>query len=105
MISVDDHVIEPAGVWQDRLPEKYREVGPRVVRTKIAEMTFIGGKFDYRAAEEGEDGTYCDWWYYEDLKIPQTRLSAAVGVPAKRSRSARSPTTTCARGASTPSSA
>jgi hypothetical protein len=57
---VDDHVIEPAGVWQDRLPKKYAEIGPRVVRTKIAEMTFVGGKFDYRAAEEGEDGTYCD---------------------------------------------
>ena len=81
VISVDDHVIEPAGVWQDRLPAKYADVGPRVVRTKIAEMTFVGGKFDYRAAEDGEDGTYCDWWYYEDLKIPQTRLSAAAGVP------------------------
>jgi predicted TIM-barrel fold metal-dependent hydrolase len=81
VVSVDDHVIEPAHVWQDRLPAKYREIGPRVVRTKIAEMSFVGGKFDYRMAEPGEDGTDCDWWYYEDLKVPQTRLSAAAGVP------------------------
>ncbi len=32
IISVDDHVIEPANVWADRLPAKYHEVGPRVVR-------------------------------------------------------------------------
>ena len=32
IISLDDHVIEPPNVWQDRLPAKYRDVGPRVVR-------------------------------------------------------------------------
>ena len=31
IISVDDHVIEHATVWQDRLPAKYADVGPRVV--------------------------------------------------------------------------
>ena len=30
IISVDDHVIEPPNVWQDRLPAKYKEIGPRV---------------------------------------------------------------------------
>jgi predicted TIM-barrel fold metal-dependent hydrolase len=81
IISVDDHVVEPANVWQDRLPEKYREVGPRVVRRKIADMSFVGGKFSYREAKDGEDGLECDWWYYEELQWPQTRLSAAAGVP------------------------
>jgi predicted TIM-barrel fold metal-dependent hydrolase len=81
VISVDDHVIEPPNVWQDRLPARFREEGPRVVRTKIAEMTFVGGRFEYRAAEPGEDGTWCDWWYCEDLRWPQTRLSAAAGYP------------------------
>ena len=38
-------------------------------------MTFVGGMFSY---EKGE-GDPCDWWLYEDLQIPQTRLSAAVG--------------------------
>lgn len=30
-VSVDDHVVEPPGVWQDRLPARLRERGPRVV--------------------------------------------------------------------------
>jgi hypothetical protein len=29
MISVDDHVIEPPGVWQDRVPARYSDVAPR----------------------------------------------------------------------------
>ena len=32
IVSADDHVVEPANVWQDRLPAKYKEVGPRVAR-------------------------------------------------------------------------
>ena len=28
IISVDDHVVEPAHVWQDRLPAKYARAGP-----------------------------------------------------------------------------
>ena len=31
IISVDDHVVEPPHVWQDRLPEKYKDAGPRIV--------------------------------------------------------------------------
>lgn len=33
IISVDDHLIEPPTLWQDRLPPKYHEAGPKVVRT------------------------------------------------------------------------
>ena len=32
IISVDDHVIEPPHLWQEWLPAKFRERGPRVVR-------------------------------------------------------------------------
>ena len=31
LISVDDHVIEHERVWLDRLPAKYRDVGPHIV--------------------------------------------------------------------------
>jgi hypothetical protein len=31
MISVDDHILEPASIWQDRLPAQYLEAGPQVV--------------------------------------------------------------------------
>jgi predicted TIM-barrel fold metal-dependent hydrolase len=76
IISVDDHVIEPPNVWQDRLPARYKDVGPRVERHPLGEMTFVGGKFAY---QPGTDGDPCDWWRYEDKLIPHTRLSAAVG--------------------------
>jgi predicted TIM-barrel fold metal-dependent hydrolase len=32
VVSVDDHVIEHPNVWQDRLPAKYKEAGPKNVR-------------------------------------------------------------------------
>lgn len=75
IISVDDHVIEHANVWQDRLPEKYKDVGPRVIR-EAGNMSFVGGNFSY---EPDPDGQLCDWWLYEDKRVPQTRLSAAAG--------------------------
>jgi len=75
IISVDDHVIEHRRVWLDRLPEKYHDVGPRTIQER-GTMTFVGGVFSY---EPSDDGELCDWWLYEDKKIPQTRLSAAVG--------------------------
>ncbi|WP_067904626.1 amidohydrolase family protein [Nocardia vaccinii] len=34
IISVDDHLIEPPRVWQDRLPAALRERGPRIVETE-----------------------------------------------------------------------
>ena len=75
IVSVDDHVIEPANVWQDRLPAKYKDVGPRVIQ-EAGNMSFVGGNFSY---EPDPDGQLCDWWVYEDKRVPQTRLSAAAG--------------------------
>ena len=81
IISVDDHVVEPGHIWQSRLPARYRAVGPRIVRQKVADMTFVGGVFSYREAEPTEQGTWCDWWFVEDLRWPMTRLTAAAGYP------------------------
>ncbi len=75
IVSVDDHVIEPADVWTSRLPSKYSEVWPRTMQER-GHMNFVGGVFSY---EPSDDGELCDWWLYEDLKVPQTRLSAAAG--------------------------
>ena len=79
IISVDDHVTEPATVWTDRLPKKYHDVGPRIERLPVKEMTFIGGKFTAIPGEKGEEGPLADWWFYEDLRRPLTRLDTAVG--------------------------
>jgi len=75
IISVDDHVIEHSRVWLDRLPRQYHDVGPRTIQER-GNMKFVGGVFSY---EPDPDGENCDWWLYEDKKIPQTRLSAAAG--------------------------
>ena len=56
LVSVDDHVLEPPNVWQDRIPEKYKGVAPHMVRT-----------------DEGE------FWVYEDNKLPTNGLSAVAG--------------------------
>jgi predicted TIM-barrel fold metal-dependent hydrolase len=75
IISVDDHVIEPPTLWQDRLPEKYQDVGPRVVR-KHGRMTFDSGKLRF---EETSDAPPVDLWLYEDLVWPIPRGMAQVG--------------------------
>ena len=53
LVSVDDHLIEPANVWVDRLPAKYRDAGPRL----------------------GAD----DYWEYDGKRMPTSGLSVTVG--------------------------
>ena len=78
IISVDDHVVEPPNVWQDRLPSKYADVGPRIVRAPMPEVEYRGGSLKVKP---GSEGLPVDWWYYEDLKRPLLRVDSAVGVP------------------------
>lgn len=79
IISVDDHITEPATVWSDRLPSKYADIGPRIHRLPVKQMTFVGGTFTAIPGEKGEEGPLADWWFYEDLRRPLTRLDTAVG--------------------------
>lgn len=60
LISVDDHLIEPPNVWQDRLPERHREAGPRIV--------------------EQPDGSQA--WRYQGKIYPTLGLAAVAGRPA-----------------------
>jgi predicted TIM-barrel fold metal-dependent hydrolase len=78
IISVDDHVVEPPNVWQDRLPKRYADVAPRIVRAPVGSITFVGGKFTPVVGNPG-DGPDVDWWFYEDLRRPLLRLDASVG--------------------------
>ena len=61
VISVDDHVIEHERVWLDRLPAKYRDVGPHIV--------------------ELDGGTQV--WKFEDRIIPTIGLNAVAGKDPK----------------------
>ena len=79
IISVDDHVVEPPTVWTDRLPRKYLDVGPRVVRETVRQDLVI---IDHEPVWVDSDvERSVDFWLYEDLKRPVTRLSAASGYP------------------------
>ena len=60
IISVDDHVIEPATVWTDRIPKKYQDVAPRIERRTVKEMSFIGGKFTAIPGDKGDKGEMVD---------------------------------------------
>jgi predicted TIM-barrel fold metal-dependent hydrolase len=76
IVSVDDHVVEPPDLWQARLPARFRDVGPRVLRSGISAMANEGGRYTFT---EDPDATPCDFWLFEDLRYPMTRVMAAVG--------------------------
>ncbi len=59
LVSVDDHVIEPRGMFDGLLPAKYADAAPKLVRR--------------------EDGT--DVWVYDGNQIPNVGLNAVVGRP------------------------
>jgi predicted TIM-barrel fold metal-dependent hydrolase len=77
IISVDDHVVEPAHVWSAWLPERYRDRGPRVERRGIGTMRHIGGGAYEQTFDV--DGPKADCWIYEDLVYINKRHVAAVG--------------------------
>lgn len=75
IISVDDHVVEPPDLWSSRLPERFKERGPRIVRER--------GVIDRHATpiwQQTDDGEVADVWYYDGLPSPLNRLSAAIGL-------------------------
>ena len=71
--------MEPADVWQSRLPKKYLDTGPRIVRAPLKEISFLGGRFRPVMGAPGDEGPLGDWWLYEELQRPLTRLDTAVG--------------------------
>ena len=67
IISVDDHVVEPAHLWQDRLPARMRERGPRIERARWGDIA-LGSGAAYQQ-EMTEDGRWGDYWMYEDRLV------------------------------------
>ena len=59
LISVDDHLVEPPGLFEGRLPQKYRDQAPTVVHT-----------------DRGDDV-----WTYLGAQIPNIGLNAVAGRP------------------------
>ncbi len=59
LISVDDHLVEPPTVFDQHIPEKYRDAAPRVIRKA--------------------DGS--DVWTFNGSEIPNIGLNAVAGRP------------------------
>lgn len=79
IISVDDHLVEPAHLWQTWLPEKFKERGPRVERRRVGDIKYVGGPAMYQYDLDAPDAPWGDVWFYEDLVYPNKRHVAAVG--------------------------
>jgi predicted TIM-barrel fold metal-dependent hydrolase len=74
IISVDDHVVEPPTVWSDRLPSKYADRGPRLLRKFGTPLRKAGTRMlptpDQVVIVEGDgpNARWCDVWTYDDLQ-------------------------------------
>src|SRR5207245_4054382 len=79
IVSVDDHVVEPAHVFERWLPERCREAAPRVERRGVASTTFHGGST--YVVHFDDDAPPADVWFYEDAIVPLRRNIAAAGYP------------------------
>lgn len=77
IVSVDDHVVEPAHVWQTWLPERYRNRAPRVERKGIGPMRHTGGG-NYEITWD-DDAPQADCWFFEDMVYVHKRHVAAAG--------------------------
>jgi predicted TIM-barrel fold metal-dependent hydrolase len=77
LISADDHVVEPAHVWQDHLPAGLRDAGPRLVRRR--------GHVDWHGRTwtlaEDEAGDWADCWRYDGALFPIVRTLGAISYP------------------------
>ena len=81
IISVDDHLVEPADLWTSQAPASLVDQVPRVERGR-ASFSYRGGVF---SAWHDDDGGECDWWLFDGREIPTTRVGSAVSwAPAER---------------------
>jgi predicted TIM-barrel fold metal-dependent hydrolase len=79
IISVDDHIVEPPWLWQERLPAGLRERGPRVVRQK-GRLVRPGPAITSFVEEPDAPGAvWCDVWAYDDVRWPLHVGFASVG--------------------------
>lgn len=86
LISVDDHVIEHPMVWQDRLPDRYKQAGPRVIEVGDEQsgksVRATGTANPGRAGAKGRIAAKGDEvWLYEGRVYANWGLSAVAGRP------------------------
>ena len=59
LVSVDDHLVEPPDIFEGRMPAKYADLAPKVVRTDTGD----------------------DVWMFNGTRIPNIGLNAVAGRP------------------------
>jgi predicted TIM-barrel fold metal-dependent hydrolase len=79
IVDLDAHVVEPPNVWVDRLPARYRDVGPHVELLPAGQPKLAGSSY---IEEPGTDGPLVAWWCYEDHRASVKRTIAAAGFDA-----------------------
>jgi predicted TIM-barrel fold metal-dependent hydrolase len=82
IVSVDDHVLETPDIWRDRLPVRYLEIGPHVVRERGLSKLVATESGAAHVYARTDDGVWCDVWRYEDVAVPLIRRTALVGFEA-----------------------
>jgi predicted TIM-barrel fold metal-dependent hydrolase len=80
IISVDDHLVEPADLWTSRLPAKLRDKGPHIVMAPIDSTPVVSGAMYIEAPSE--EGRVVPWWRYEEHWYSIKRAIAAAGYSA-----------------------
>lgn len=78
IISADDHVIEPAHVWQDRMPSKHKELAPKIVIAPQGEMTLNDGVW---VETPGTGDKMAAWWHFENKRYQIKQMVACPGIP------------------------
>ena len=72
LISVDDHLIEPPDTWEKRLPSRYRDLGPKLVRGERGDLwEYAGKRFDVQGmiSAAGVPDEELSWhMHYEDMR-------------------------------------
>jgi len=83
LISVDDHIIEHGRVWQDRLPAKFLESGPRMVELE-EDVTLEDFRPDGATPFPGMRPTIpagTQVWMYEGAPAPGLPGDTVAGIP------------------------
>ena len=78
IISADDHVIEPAHVWQDRMPSKHKELAPKIVIAPQGEITLNDGVW---LETPGTGDKMAAWWHFESKRYQIKQMVACPGIP------------------------
>jgi predicted TIM-barrel fold metal-dependent hydrolase len=79
IVDMDSHVVEPPYLWSDRLPNRFRDAGPRIEYAPAGEVKLVDGKY---LETPGTAGPNAAWWVYEDTRTQIKRYIASAGVPA-----------------------